>query len=69
MAPPGYLLVAADYSQIELRIMAHLSGDAGLLKAFARTATFTRPRPPRCSASRYAVRPTSVEPRRRSTSA
>jgi DNA polymerase-1 len=28
-------LIAADYSQIELRIMAHLSGDAGLLKAFA----------------------------------
>jgi DNA polymerase I len=35
VAPPGYLLVAADYSQIELRIMAHLSGDADLLKAFA----------------------------------
>jgi len=35
VAPPGYLLVAADYSQIELRIMAHLSGDAGLLRAFA----------------------------------
>lgn len=35
IAPPGYLLVAADYSQIELRIMAHLSGDAGLLAAFA----------------------------------
>lgn len=32
---PGYKMVAADYSQIELRIMAHLSGDAGLLKAFA----------------------------------
>ncbi len=35
IAPTGYLLLAADYSQIELRIMAHLSGDAGLLKAFA----------------------------------
>jgi DNA polymerase-1 len=35
VAPPGHLLVAADYSQIELRIMAHLSGDAGLLRAFA----------------------------------
>ncbi len=35
VAPPGHLLMAADYSQIELRIMAHLSGDAGLLKAFA----------------------------------
>jgi DNA polymerase-1 len=35
VAPPGYSLVAADYSQIELRIMAHLSGDASLLQAFA----------------------------------
>jgi DNA polymerase-1 len=34
IAPDGYRIVAADYSQIELRIMAHLSGDAGLLKAF-----------------------------------
>lgn len=34
IAPEGYQLVAADYSQIELRIMAHLSGDKGLLKAF-----------------------------------
>ncbi len=35
IAPEGQLLLAADYSQIELRIMAHLSGDEGLLKAFA----------------------------------
>ncbi len=35
VAPPQHSLVAADYSQIELRIMAHLSGDATLLKAFA----------------------------------
>jgi DNA polymerase-1 len=35
VAPPGHSLVAADYSQIELRIMAHLSGDASLLRAFA----------------------------------
>jgi DNA polymerase-1 len=35
IAAPGYVLIAADYSQIELRIMAHLSGDAGLLAAFA----------------------------------
>ena len=34
IAPKGYKIVAADYSQIELRIMAHLSADAGLLKAF-----------------------------------
>jgi len=35
IAPSGYQLIAADYSQIELRIMAHLSSDAGLLSAFA----------------------------------
>jgi len=35
VAPPGHVIVAADYSQIELRIMAHLSGDEGLLRAFA----------------------------------
>jgi len=35
VAPPGHVLLAADYSQIELRIMAHLSGDPGLLAAFA----------------------------------
>ncbi len=34
IAPTGYQLLAADYSQIELRIMAHLSNDAGLVKAF-----------------------------------
>ncbi|WP_305856937.1 DNA polymerase I [Balneatrix alpica] len=36
IAPPGYVLMAADYSQIELRIMAHLSDDEGLLQAFAK---------------------------------
>jgi DNA polymerase-1 len=35
IAPAGSRIVSADYSQIELRIMAHLSGDEGLLKAFA----------------------------------
>ena len=35
VAPPGRSILAADYSQIELRIMAHLSGDAGLTQAFA----------------------------------
>ena len=34
IAPPGWQIVAADYSQIELRIMAHLSEDPGLLAAF-----------------------------------
>jgi DNA polymerase I len=36
IAPPGSVIVSADYSQIELRIMAHLSGDKGLLDAFAK---------------------------------
>jgi DNA polymerase-1 len=35
IAPPGWVILAADYSQIELRIMAHLSGDRGLIDAFA----------------------------------
>jgi DNA polymerase-1 len=35
IAPPGHVVMSADYSQIELRIMAHLSGDATLLHAFA----------------------------------
>ncbi|MEO1574615.1 MAG: DNA polymerase I [Pseudomonadota bacterium] len=35
VAPPGKKILAADYSQIELRIMAHLSGDDGLTTAFA----------------------------------
>jgi DNA polymerase-1 len=35
IAPPGHVLMSADYSQIELRIMAHLSNDARLLEAFA----------------------------------
>jgi DNA polymerase-1 len=35
VAPDGHVLLSADYSQIELRIMAHLSGDPGLARAFA----------------------------------
>ena len=35
VAPPGSFIVSADYSQIELRIMAHISGDANLLRSFA----------------------------------
>jgi len=34
VAPPGCQLICADYSQIELRLLAHLSGDAGLVEAF-----------------------------------
>jgi DNA polymerase-1 len=42
IAEPGHVIVSADYSQIELRIMAHLSGDAGLLKAFHEDADIHR---------------------------
>ncbi len=42
VAPPGRRIVACDYSQIELRIMAHLSEDAGLLRAFESGADIHR---------------------------
>jgi DNA polymerase I len=42
IAPPGHVLVSADYSQIELRIMAHLSRDASLLEAFGKGADIHR---------------------------
>ncbi len=42
VAPPGRKIVACDYSQIELRIMAHLSGDAGLVAAFEAGADIHR---------------------------
>ena len=42
IAEPGCSIVSADYSQIELRIMAHLSGDPGLLKAFHEDADIHR---------------------------
>ena len=35
VAPPGHVLLSADYSQVELRILAHLSGDEALLEAFS----------------------------------
>ena len=35
IAPPGWAIVSADYSQIELRVLAHLSGDESLIEAFA----------------------------------
>ena len=49
VAPQGHKLVAADYSQIELRIMAHLSLDEGLLNAFASGQDVHRATAERCS--------------------
>jgi DNA polymerase-1 len=42
VAPPGHRIVSADYSQIELRIMAHISGDPAMLRAFAEGADIHR---------------------------
>ena len=50
---PGWVMLAADYSQIELRIMAHLSGDDGLLRFRRRASTCIAPPPLRCSAWRW----------------
>ena len=62
IAPPGFKLLAADYSQIELRIMAHLSGDEGLLAAFAGGAGHS----PRdgCRGLRHVARASSADQRR-----
>lgn len=38
MAPPGYVLLSADYCQIELRLMAHFSGDPSLLAVLSDSA-------------------------------
>jgi DNA polymerase-1 len=56
IARPGYTLLAADYSQIELRIMAHLSADEGLLRAFATGADIHRA----TAAEVFGVAPESV---------
>jgi DNA polymerase-1 len=61
IAPPGSLIVSADYSQIELRIMAHLSGDAGLLRAFAEGQDVHRA----TAAEVFGVEPQAVTPEQR----
>jgi len=63
IAPPGCLLLAADYSQIELRIMAHLSGDRGLLAAFARGEDIHK----MTAAEVFGVDPAAVTPDQRRT--
>ena len=49
VAEPGHRLLSADYSQIELRILAHVSGEPKLREAFARGEDIHRRRRPRCS--------------------
>ena len=57
-AEPGDVIVSADYSQIELRILAHLSGDAGLIEAFTSGMDFHQ-----ATAARvFGVEPAQVEP-------
>jgi DNA polymerase-1 len=61
IAPPGHRILAADYSQIELRIMAHFSGDANLRAAFAENADVHR----FTAAEVFGVRPSDVTPEQR----
>ncbi|HEY3326965.1 MAG TPA: DNA polymerase I [Novimethylophilus sp.] len=61
IAPPGHAIVSADYSQIELRIMAHLSQDAGLLKAFAERRDIHRA----TAAEIFGIAPEEVGPEQR----
>ena len=61
IAPPNYSLLAADYSQIELRIMAQVSGDKGLLQAFADDLDVHRA----TAAEVFGVRPDDVDDNQR----
>ncbi|CAG0994500.1 partial DNA polymerase I, partial [Rhodocyclaceae bacterium] len=61
IAPPGHALVSADYSQVELRIMAHLSNDARLLDAFARGEDVHRA----TAAEIFGITPLEVDPDQR----
>jgi DNA polymerase-1 len=61
VAPPGKLFLAADYSQIELRVLAHLSGDENLIEAFKSGEDLHR----RTAAEIFGVRPEAVDSRMR----
>jgi DNA polymerase I len=63
IAPQGHVLLAADYSQIELRIMAHLSGDASLRAAFAADRDVHQA----TAAEVFGVEPAAVTPDQRRT--
>jgi DNA polymerase-1 len=62
VAPPGHVLMSADYSQIELRIMAHLSEDPALLRAFREGADIHRA----TAAEVFGIAPADVTPQQRS---
>jgi DNA polymerase I len=57
-ADPGFKLVSADYSQVELRVLAHVTGESELIEAFARGEDIHR----RTAAEVYAVAPEQVTP-------
>jgi DNA polymerase-1 len=61
IAPPGYKLISADYSQIELRILAHLSGDPILIEAFERGIDIHS----QTASKLFGVRPEEVTPNMR----
>lgn len=61
IAPPGAHIVSADYSQIELRIMAHISGDEAMLRAFAEGEDIHRA----TAAEIFGVAPAEVQPEQR----
>jgi DNA polymerase I len=61
VAPPGRVLVAADYSQIELRLLAHLSGDEALLETFRRGEDIHRA----TAAKIFGLAPSAVTPDQR----
>lgn len=61
IAPPGHKIISADYSQIELRIMAHLSGDEALLRAFQEGMDVHRA----TAAEVFSVMPIEVSPEQR----
>ena len=63
VAKPGCVLVDADYSQIELRILAHVTGDAHMQEAFLSGADIHRS----TAAKIYNIRPEDVTPRLRSS--
>jgi DNA polymerase I len=62
IAPPGHVLLSADYSQVELRIMAHLSGDPALLRAFQQGEDIHRA----TAAEIFGVAPADVSAQQRS---